>query len=69
MAYVDTILSTCPYHRTIWLKQTSKASWPVFSSLHTQLIERHCSERGRGIRIECDTFCQSKYGLINELAS
>lgn len=33
------------------------------------LIERHCSKATLGIWMECDKFCQSKYGLINELAS
>lgn len=33
------------------------------------LIQRHCSKAMLGIWIECDKFSQSKYGLINELAS
>lgn len=48
-------------NQTLWVLH-------VFTYTHS-LSERHCSKAMLGIWIECNKFCQSKYGLINELAS
>lgn len=56
------------YSNPLWV--TNKVDWKLREAprLRASSLKRHCFKATLGIRTGCDKFCQSKYGLINELA-